>query len=355
MLAEIEYQGFRNLSDERVSFEKDFNLVIGENAAGKTNFLEAIFYAAFASSFRTSDERNLIRFNDNHLRVSASSNDKSASVFYDGEKRLTLDGNIKQRLGDYIGWLLVTVLSLEDIWLLRSAPVRRRAFLDWLIAKLTPSYLTSLTEYRKILKQRNRALLMVKENGDYRLLDVYDERLVTFGNELYQERKKNMPELSENVNRFGDELGLKHLALSYLSTCPDMNLTLCLLKNIRSGEIRWGETTIGPHRDDLVFYTGDHPLKGYGSEGEERSAVIALKLAEAEMIYDRTKKQPVLLLDEIAAELDSKKKETFFHLIMALNNREQRQVFYASTQDPDFIDTTRLKKFTVKGGLIEVS
>jgi len=355
VLANIEYQGFRNLKDASVEFNHDMNLVIGANAAGKTNFLEAIFFAAFASSFRAHEDRNLIRFNDNYMRVKASTSEKTGSVFYNGDKKLTLNGTVKQRLSEYVGWLLVTILSLEDIWLVRNAPANRRAFLDWLVAKLTPMYLHDLSEYRKILRQRNRALQMVRENGDESLLDVYDEQLVTMANKIYMERNKTMPELSATVNRVADELGLKYLAVDYVSTCPAMTLTSEALRKNRHCEILWGETTIGPHRDDIAFTLNGKALKYFASEGEERSAVIALKLAEAEMLHARTRQQPVLLLDEVAAELDENKKKTFLAMIRELIQRDQGQVFYASTRLPDFLEPNHYRTMNVRDGEIEVS
>ncbi len=355
VLANIEYQGFRNLKDASVEFNHSMNLVVGANAAGKTNLLEAIFFAAFASSFRAHEDRNLIRFNENYMRVKASTSEKTGSVFYNGDKKLTLDGLVKQRLSDYVGWLLVTILSLEDIWLVRSAPARRRAFLDWLLAKLTPLYLHDLGEYRKILRQRNRALQMVRENGDESLLDVYDEQLVTMANKIYIERNKTMPELSATAGRVADELGLKRLTVDYVSTCPSMTLTGEALRKSRHREILWGETTIGPHRDDIAFALNSKDLKCFASEGEERLAVIALKLAEAEMLYARTHQQPVLLLDEVAAELDENRKKTFLALVGELIKREQGQVFYASTRIPDFLEPNHYKTINVTDGEIEVS
>lgn len=355
ILKELEYQRFRNLVDARIPCAEDFNFIIGENAAGKTNLLEVIFYAALASSFRTNEEKNLIKFNENFLRVSASSNGKTASIYYDGEKKLTLEGNRKHRLSEFIGWLLVTILSLEDIWLVRGAPVKRRAFLDWLIIKFTPSYLVNLTEYRKILRQRNQALWMVKENGNLGLLDIYDEQLVTYGNEIYKERKKNLPELKESVARFGNEFGLDNLALNYQSTCPDMVFDLGILKSARPKEIKWGETVIGPHRDDLLFMMNGYPLKDYASEGEERAMAIALKLAEAEVLYNKTKNLPILLLDEVAAELDHNKKQILFNILTRWYLKKNGQIFYTSTQMPDFAFANQYKKFIVKRGFIEVS
>ena len=134
-----------------------------------------------------------------------------------------------------------------------------------------------------------------------------------------------------------------------------MTLDAKVLKRARPDEMKWGETTIGPHRDDLVFIINGHPLKGYASEGEERTAVIALKLAEAEMLYNKTGKQPILLLDEVAAELDQHRKQLLLNSITRLYNGRKGQIFYTSTRLPDFSDAGRFRRFIVKEGTVEVS
>jgi DNA replication and repair protein RecF len=347
VLRTIEFQGFRNLIDNRLDFSDTFNLIVGDNGAGKTNLLEAIFFAGFASSFRAKDERSLIRLNDDFLRVTAESSEKNANIFFNGEKRLTLQGNIIKGLNEFIGWLPVTVLSLEDIWIIRGAPAKRRSFLDWLITKLNPSYMVSLTEYRKVLRQRNRVLQTVRHDGNYRLLEVYDEQLAGYGNEIYMEREKNLPALRDKVTRLAQELGLMELTVNYLATCPDLRMNAELLLRARDQELKWGETVIGPHRDDLSFLTAGRPLRDYASEGEERSAAIALKLAEVEMLSERTGTLPVLLLDEAIAEFDRERRQTFFQMLRG-------QIFYSSTQPPDFPTPASGAVFKVQRGQIEI-
>lgn len=348
VLRNIEFQGFRNLSDNRLEFSDNFNLVIGENGAGKTNLLEAIFFAGLASSFRAKDERSLIRFNENYLRVNAQSDVKNAAVFFNGEKRLTLQGNIVKGLNEFIGWLPVTILSLEDIWIIRGAPAKRRAFLDWLITKLNPAYLLNLNEYRKIIRQRNRLLQTVKYEGDLGLLEVYDEQMANYGNEIYREREKLLPKLKEKTARLAAELGLKSFVLDYQATCPDLRLSAELLNRVRAQELKWGETVIGPHRDDLSFTAFDRPLRDYASEGEERAAAVSLKLTEVELLGEKTGAPPVLLLDEAVAEFDRERRQTFFGMLRG-------QIFYSSTQRPDFPTPDVGAVYNLRGGRIEIS
>jgi DNA replication and repair protein RecF len=352
ILREINFQGFRNLADLKLNFAEDFNFFIGNNAAGKTNLLEAIFYVCVASSFRAREERSLIRFNNDFLRVDAATDGKKASIYLDKDKkRLTLQGNEVHKLSDYIGWLGVTLLSIEDIWILRGSPARRRSFLDWTIAKFTPSFVVDSTEYRKIVRQRNKALQQANENGDVDLLDVFDEQLINYGNAIYKKREENLPELKKHISEIGSELGLKKLDFEYKATCPDMEITRNILEGMRNKEIAFGQTLVGPHRDDLQFSIEGHSTKYYASEGEERAAAISLKLAEAEILHEKKGDRPILLIDEVGPELDYAKKETLINLF-------EGQVFYASTQMPQL---TKLKNqiknnvFKIERGCIEIS
>jgi DNA replication and repair protein RecF len=352
VLRHIEYQGFRNLADAEIQFADDFNYIIGDNGAGKTNLLEAIFYAGNASSFRENEDRNLIRFDADFLRVEAHADeDRTAAVYLDkNRKRITLGGNSVPRISDFIGWLGVIVMSIEDIWLVRGTPAKRRAFLDWAIAKLSPAYVADLVEYRKIVRQRNRFLQSLSENGSQRLFDVLDEQLIRCGNEIYRRRAAKIPELRVKFANFGAFFSLKRFDVDYQSACAEMELNQDMLKRVRRREIAIGQTVIGPHRDDLLFSIDGRAMQHYASEGEERAASISLRLAEAEMLYEARGERPILLLDETSAELDGKKRDILLGLLKG-------QVFYASTQMPSSSVSADLacRVLHIDRGVIEVS
>ena len=350
-LQRIEVQGFRNLCDSELDFAGDFNFFVGANGAGKTNVLEAIFYVSLASSFRVKEERSLIRTECEYLRVDAEAQEKRAAVYLDkDQKRLTLQGNTVHRLSDFVGWLGITMLSIEDIWLIRGSPQRRRSFLDWIIAKVSPRYCSTLSEHRRVLRQRNKALQVARESGDRRALDAYDEQLIETSNEIYHERAAHLPPLRSHTQAMGCEMGLGKLDFQYESTCPDMHMNHEVLKNAREKELIFGHTIVGPHRDDLFFSMNGFPLRNYASEGEERVTAISLRLAEAEMLNSKTGQRPILLLDEVSAELDEKRRKTLLGLL-------EGQVFYASTQLPQ-VENMKSKEYTifsVERGYIEVS
>ncbi len=352
MIKAIEYQGFRNLINGRLEFARDFNFITGENGAGKTNLLEMIYYAGMASSFRAREERRLICFGEDHLRIDASSKNRQGTIYLDHtRKRLSLQGNEISRVTDFVGWLGVVILSIDDIWIIRGSPGRRRYFLDWAVARISPSYLGNLIAYRKVLKQRNRALQLFENNGNVRVLDALDEELIKYGNRIYEVRKDKLVALREYYNEIANRMGLKKFDFSYRCSADDMKLDTSQLERIRKREIALGQSLIGPHRDDLYFTIDGRAMQYYASEGEERVAAISLKLAEAEMYYRLKQERPVLLLDEVGAELDNFKKGLLLEQLKG-------QVFYASTQMPGFngiYQDRDLSFFIIKGGVIEVS
>jgi len=348
-LRSLTVQGFRNLKDTELDFSEHFNFIIGDNGTGKTNILEALFYIGLASSFRAREDKVLIRFGESHFRVSAETENREASVFYDGTcKKITLQGNEMKRLSEFVGWLGITMLSIEDLWIVRGAPSKRRSYLDWMIAKASPLYLDDLIEHRKLVRQRNRVLQTMHNNGNIDLLDAYNERFISISNAIYRERQRYLPMVKEHIKENGEELGLKRFTLEYQCTCRDMELDLDQLDQVRDLEMQLGHTRIGPHRDDLVFFINDHSLRSYASEGQERAAAISLKLAESRIIEQCTGTRPLLLLDEAGAELDNNKKNTLVSML-------QGQVFYASTTTPEIPEKQGKDSvvFYVKAGEIE--
>ncbi|MBN2620180.1 DNA replication/repair protein RecF [candidate division WOR-3 bacterium] len=348
-LQALSIQGFRNLTDTSICFSEHFNFFAGNNGAGKTNLLEAIYVAGTASSFRARENRILIKNNEPYFRVEARTETTDASIYYDGtRKKLMRAGNEVKRLSEYVGWLGITMLSIEDLWIVRGAPAQRRSFFNWLIAKVSPRYLDDLLEYRKLVNQRNRVLQSIHNNGNQGVLDAYNERFITMSNRVYQERKRFIPLLQTCAIDISAQLGLNDFAIDYHSTCPDMNLDRVQVEQVYDREVLYGRTVIGPHRDDLRFSLEGQTFQQFASEGQERAAAISLKLAEATIIERHTDKRPILVLDEASGELDTLKRQ---HLLDLLDG----QVFYASTQFPSHmpVKDKNCAYYTVQGGIIE--
>jgi DNA replication and repair protein RecF len=222
-----------------------------------------------------------------------------------------------------------------------------------MIAKISPTYCANLVEYKKLLRQRNKTLQMAADKSLMSVkdvLDVLDEQLIVTGNDIYKERERYVPEMRGFTTETGTELGLRKLRIDYKSTCHNMRLNHTILEQNRQKEIIFGHTIAGPHRDDLIFTLNGRTLQHFASEGEERATAISLKLAEAQLQYRKQGTRPVLLLDEVAAELDNKRKELLLRML-------QGQIFYASTQFPNFANSLKRSGtlFSVAGGRFEVS
>jgi DNA replication and repair protein RecF len=350
-LRTISIQGFRNLADNELSFSPRFNFFSGNNGAGKTNLLEAIHVAGTASSFRVREHKIMIKDDASYFRVGASTDTTTASIYCDKtRKKLSLQGNDVKRLSAYVGWLGITMLSIEDLWIVRGAPAQRRAFYDWLIAKVAPRYLDDTMEYRKLIGQRNRILQTIGSNGNHQVLDAYTDQYITVANRIYQERKRFLPVLRSSIMDLGTKLGLHDFAIEYHSTCANMELDHSQVEQVYDKEVQYGRTIIGPHRDDLHLFMKNHPLQHFASEGQERAVAISLKLAEASIIEQQTGEHPILLMDEASGELDDIRKNILLEL-------PKGQVFYASTRIPSSLKDLNddHKFFTIRGGIVEAS
>ncbi|MEO0137115.1 MAG: DNA replication and repair protein RecF [candidate division WOR-3 bacterium] len=345
ILQELEYEGFRNLMDAKLSFCAGLNIITGDNGAGKTNLLEAIFFSAYGTSFRTHDDRNMVKFNAPFMRVTGFAPTTMATIFYNGTKKLAINGNEKQRLSEYIGWLPCVVMSVNDIWIIRGAPVKRRNFLDWLLIKIHPVYGANLSEYRKILRQRNALL---RQNPSRDLLEIYNHQFVHWANLIYEERLSILPYLQEKIKTIGRMLGLDEISFEYFSSAPDLKITLDDLKKNESKDLERSETTIGPHRDDFIIKINGRSAQKYASQGECRLLAILLRLIECEIIKQKTNQEPVYLLDEVTGELDHAHRKKIFELIRG-------QIFFATVQDLDDLPFVERKKIVLKRGAIAIS
>jgi len=370
-LKQIQVKGFRNLEDQSLEFDPTANYLFGDNATGKTSLLEAIHYLAIGRSFRKSQDREVLKFgapvfivqgeastgetpphssvlnhrehgehgepgiSDSDSSVTSVSSvvtgsERQAEIRSDGlQKRLVLDRVEVERLSSYLGWLPVVTMLLDDIRLIRGSPGERRAFLDLALSQVSRQYLISLVEYRRILAQRNRLLM---QNPDSATLRTWDEQLVLGGTAIYQQRNRYLPALFKIAIESAQTLfaGWQTEITYRASVSQEGDVAANFhqaLERHRLRERELGVTLAGPHRDDITILKNGIELRKFGSEGEQRSASIALKLAEAHLIQEQRKEAPVFLLDEIASELDAERSRELFALLAS-----RGQVFYAAAK-----------------------
>ena len=313
-LDSLSIKHFRNYEYTEVTFNPKLNVFLGQNAQGKTNILEAIYFLALTRSHRTHTDKNLVQFEQDNLSVSGVLHKKSGKIPLEinlGPKgRVTKVNHLKQsKLSDYVGNLNVVLFAPEDLQLIKGAPAVRRKFIDMELGQIKPIYLSDLTNYNHVLKQRN-TYLKTAITVDETFLSVLDDQLVDYGCRVMQHRK----EFLGNLETFGrekhfeisnqlEELSIKYQSSVNYSDNLHKNFTLALQKS-RSRDLFKKNTGVGPHRDDMTFLINGMEAS-FGSQGQHRSLVLSIKLAEIELMESITNEAPILLLDDVMSELDN--------------------------------------------------
>ncbi|MBO2944465.1 DNA replication/repair protein RecF [Paenibacillus sp. F411] len=318
----IRLQHYRNYEHLHLDSFGDVNLIIGQNAQGKTNLVEALFVLALSKSHRTSKDKELIAFDQSHAHMAAEVEKKYGSLKLELSlstqgKKARINGLEQRKLSDFIGTLNVVMFAPEDLEIVKGTPGIRRRFLDMEIGQVTPSYLFHLQQYQKVLLQRNNLLksLWGKDASQQGMLDIWNAQLVEHGVKIVKKRKqfiKKLQKWAESIHQ-GITNGLEELQLLYLPSFSNteeedeavlFEAFMIKLSQVKDQEIRRGMTLAGPHRDDLAFYINGKEVQTYGSQGQQRTTALSLKLAEIELIQEEIGEYPVLLLDDVLSELD---------------------------------------------------
>jgi len=362
---------FRNL--ERVEIEPPASgmLIVGENGQGKTNFLEAIYYLQLLRSVRGARDQDLVRFGASGFHLAAHvASDRVSQIGIGFEragkrKRVRLDGVVSDRLGDAVGALPVTMFSPADVDLVSGGPAARRRFLDIMLAVTSRGYLRALQRYRAALVRRNAALRDTARQpavrGDARV-EIWEDPLAEHGAILWTEREAWVRWANERFGAHARAIGGDTIAIRYASTAPaveadgDRRAALArVLGQQRTTDVKLGLTRSGPHRDDLIITIAgsdgaSRELRIFGSAGQQRTAAIALRLLEAETLYDRRGGSPLLLLDDPFAELDVPRTR---RIVALLSQRGFGQTVLAVPRETDIPgDMPRLERFRITGGVL---
>jgi DNA replication and repair protein RecF len=358
---------YRNYKKIEVEFEHKVNLILGENAQGKTNLIESIYVLAFSKSHRTSREKELISWDSDFAKITGQLHKKSGPFSMDiiissQGKKAKINGLEQRKLSDYIGVANVVMFAPEDLNLVKGAPQIRRRFIDMEIGQINPLYLHHLSKYQKILLQRNHLLKeLQRKKGNEMMLDVLTEQLVESGAKLLKKRYEFLEMLqiwAENIH-FEISRGQEKLNLQYKPSI-DVSEKLDLSKiekefhlqfsKIREKEIQRGTTLIGPHRDDVSFLINNRDVQTFGSQGQQRTTALSVKLAEIELIKEKIGEYPILLLDDVLSELDDYRQT---HLLNTIKGKVQT---FVTTTNIDGIDHQTLREaatYTVLQGEIK--
>lgn len=357
IIQSIKLENFRNYEALDLNFEKGTNILYGDNAQGKTNVLEAIYLSATTKSHKGSKDKEIIRFlnEEAHIRTNIEKEGMEYRVDMhlrkNKSKGIAINGQPIKKAADLIGLLNVVFFSPEDLSIIKNGPSERRKFVDMELFQIDKYYLYNLNQYNKIINQRNKLLKEFCFNSDLNeTLQIWNMQLVTYGRQIIKRRMEFTEQLNEIIfdihkNLSGEKEELKIIYEPNVSE-EDFEIRL---KNSQEKDIKLKMTSVGPHRDDFCFMVNGVDIRKYGSQGQQRTAALSLKLAEIELVKKVTGDNPVLLLDDVLSELDSNRQNYL------LNNIGDIQTIITCTGLDEFINNRFEidKIFKVSNGIIE--
>ncbi len=340
----IKLTNFRNYDEQEIELGPNINIFYGDNAQGKTNIIESIFLCSIGKSFRTNKESASA-----YIEYKKSDRDGKIKIDLNNKKSIYTNGIKIKKLSELLGNINTVIFTPDDINILRDGPQKRRRFLDIMIGQLRPNYIHLLNMYNKTLEQRNNYLKQIKENNKIEeMLDIWDEKLAEYGEKIYIYRNEFIEKIKNKINKIHKNITneKEEIKVEYISNCSKKEEYIELLKSRRKLDIIKGFTTKGIHRDDFFVYINNQLVNVYGSQGQNRTVVLSLKISELQVIYDEIGEYPILLLDDFMSELDEKRRKNF------LENIENTQVIITCT-DKINIDNLEYNIYNVKNGQIE--
>ena len=348
----LEFKNFRNLAEGFIEPDSNINIICGENAQGKTNITEALWLFTGAKSFRGAKDAEMVSFGFDEAKVSldflSGGVSRNAEITIKQRRSATLDTKKLRAPSLLAGNFCAIVFSPSDLEIIKEGPALRRRFLDIALGQLYPSYIDLLRDYTRAVTQRNTLLKESNEKPDLELLSVFEAEIADKGSKITRYRTDYCQKLTPYLTDIYSGLSGKNeeLFAEYLPLCSPENLAEELLRS-RKKDIYSGITSVGPHRDDIDFKINSVSARIYGSQGQQRSVAIALKLAEARTLKGITGEEPAAILDDVLSELD-KTRQNYI-----LNNITDRQVFITCCDPENIRGLINGKVFTVTAGRVK--
>ncbi|MBP1744271.1 MAG: replication and repair protein RecF [Firmicutes bacterium] len=319
----LRLKNYRNYDELDIELNSKVNVFIGDNAQGKTNILESIYFCSIGKSHRTSKDKELIRWDQREASMSVyvakERLDKKIdiSIFREGKKSMTINTIKVSKVSDLIGTLNVVMFSPEDLKIVKESPSHRRRFMDIELCKLNKKYYYNLVQYNKVLDERNSALKKWRQINDD-ILDIYDEQIAGYGRYIVSERQKLIDKLNEKGSQIHRDItsGNEEIRFKYV-TCGAEDIGKKLREN-REKDFERKTTSTGPHRDDFDISINGIDTRSYGSQGQQRTSVLTIKFATIEIIREMTGEYPVLLLDDVLSELDINRQKYILNSINSI-------------------------------------
>ena len=352
LITNLKLQNFRNYESLNINFDKEINVIYGDNAQGKTNILEAIYLSSLGKSFRTSKDKELIKMGENYsiIEVEYSKSDRNGKIKIEilDKKNIFINGVKIKKLSELLGIIHIVIFTPDDINILKDGPSQRRRFLDIFIGQLRPNYIYCLNMYLKALEQKNNYLKQIKlENKSEQFLDIWDEKIAEYAEKVFKYRFEFINKIKEKIKLVHNSIteNNENIDIQYLTDFDNKENFIKKLKNSRKIDIIKGYSTKGVHRDDFNIYINDNLVNVYGSQGQHRTAILSLKMSELKVINDEIGENPILLLDDFMSELDEKRRKNF------LKNIKDTQVLVTCT-DKLYIENLNYNVYNVQQGKI---
>lgn len=366
-IEQLSLRNYRNYQELSLEFGNNVNVFLGENAQGKTNVMESIYVLAMAKSHRTSNDKELIRWDEEYAKIEGRIKKQHGSVpmqlvISKKGKKAKCNHIEQQRLSQYIGNMNVVMFAPEDLNLVKGSPQVRRRFIDMEIGQVSAIYLHDMSQYQKILLQRNHYLkmLQIKKQTDYTMLEVLTEQFIQVAVKITIKRyeflhllEKWAQPIHEGISR-----GLETLKIEYkpsVDVLEDQDMSKMIkcfeekFDKMKKREIDRGTTLFGPHRDDIVFYVNGRDVQTYGSQGQQRTTALSVKLAEIELIHSEIGEYPILLLDDVLSELDDYRQS---HLLNTIQGKVQTFVTTTSISGINHQTLKEASTYQVESGVI---
>ncbi|MDM5314463.1 DNA replication/repair protein RecF [Fictibacillus sp. b24] len=368
-IEKLQLRNYRNYKEQSLEFENKVNVFLGENAQGKTNVMESIYVLAMARSYRTAKDKELISWDEEYAKIEGSIKKRNSSfdlslVISQKGKKAKISRIEQRRLTDYVGHLNVVMFAPEDLNLVKGSPQVRRRFIDMEIGQVNAVYLNDLSVYQKILSQRNsllREMYRKKSPENMTMLEILTEQLIDKAARVTLKRMNYMEKLqswAEPIHH-GISRGLESLKIHYKPTievCDELDLSKMIeafhikFGKIKEKEIERGTSLFGPHRDDLLFSVNGKDVQTFGSQGQQRTTALSLKLAEIDLIHSEVGEYPILLLDDVLSELDDFRQS---HLLNTIQGKVQTFVTTTSVEGIHHETLEKAATYKVHSGSIE--
>lgn len=332
-IQELCLRNFRNYVTLKLLVNPYLNIFVGDNAQGKTNIMEAVYYTATGRSHRTNRENELLRWQESFFQIDLKAEREHRKInieittMADGHKKIKVNGVPKKRFSEIVGEINVVLFSPEDLLLIKGGPAVRRKYLDLEISQVNPTYYHNLLNYNKVLNQRNNFLRSIRENrADPQMIEIWNSQLAEFGRRIIIKRIEVLKKITPLARLLHRKItaGQEELEIRYFSSVDlkeDYTVDnikeqfLQMLSQRKTEEINRGITLVGPHRDDLGIFIHGKDMRLYGSQGQQRTCALSLKMAELEFIRGETGEYPVLLLDDVMSELDDNRRKFLLEVV----------------------------------------